>query len=125
MKGSGRGAHAFALHQNVGDVFAADGLKGEGVLDGASELVGAVDFAQGHDLLNVRSSIEAAVLQLAAKQLGLRAKIEEGQQESLIAGPFALRQQVLGMVRMGLVLTPVVTADVSGDQFFVVENVEL
>jgi hypothetical protein len=41
---------------------------------------------------SIEGDEEASVLQLAAKQLGLRAKVEEGQQESLIARPFALCQ---------------------------------
>ena len=108
--------------EDVGDVFAAEGLKGEGVLEGAGDFFGAVDFAQGDDFLDVMGGVEAFVLQLAGKQLGLRARDQEGQQQSLIAGLFALRDQVLGVIGIGDVLTAIVTAQVGGDEFFVVKE---
>ena len=99
------------LQENVGHVFAAEGFEGDGVFDGSGDLVRAIDLAQGDDLLDVMGSIEAFVLEFAAKQFGLRREVEEGQQQSLIACLFTLGQQFLGVIGIGLVLAPIIAAE--------------
>ena len=68
VEGPRSGGHMLPLQENVGYVLAAEGFKGDGVLDGPSDLIGAIDLAQGDDLLDMMGSIEAFVLQFAAKQ---------------------------------------------------------
>ena len=46
----GRGGWPGALFEDVFDVFAAEGLEAQGVLDGAGDFFGAVDLGQGDDL---------------------------------------------------------------------------
>jgi len=46
------------LFEDVGDVLAADGLEAQGILQGAVDLLRAVDFAQSDDLLDVVAGVE-------------------------------------------------------------------
>ena len=50
---SRRGTGAFALFEDVGDVFAAISLESQRVLEGSIDFLRAVDFAQGEDFLDV------------------------------------------------------------------------
>lgn len=49
-QGAGFGEKALALFEDVGDVFAAEGLRSEGLLDSPGEWIGAMDFAERKDL---------------------------------------------------------------------------
>jgi hypothetical protein len=69
--------------------------------------------------------VEAFFLELAAVEFGFGAEVEERQQECLIAGLLALGEQILDVVRIGLVLAAIIAAEMSGDEFFVVKDVEL
>ena len=51
MQGAGLGEQAFAALQKIGDVLATERLEDKGVLHGAGHRLGAIDLAQGHDLL--------------------------------------------------------------------------
>ena len=63
MQGAGFRQQALALLQQVGDVLATERLELQGVLDGAGGLVGAVDFAQGHDLADVMQDVQPPLRQ--------------------------------------------------------------
>jgi len=118
-------SRSFPLFEDVGDIFATVGLEGQRVLESAVNFLRTVDFAQGDDFLDVVRRVEALVLQLAGVSLGVRTQGQEGQQKSLVAGFFALYQQILGMIGIGHVLAAVVTAGMSGDEFFVVKEQQL
>jgi hypothetical protein len=113
------------LFEDVGKVFAAVSLEGEGVLEGAGDLVGAVDFTQGDDLLDVVGGVEAFVLEFAGVEFGLGAELEEGQQEGRVTGPLALGQQVLEVIGIADVLVAIIAAEVGGDEFLVVIDEQL
>ena len=53
MQGTGLRGEALALFEDIGDVFAGEGLEVEGVLDSASEVVLAVDVGEGDDFVDV------------------------------------------------------------------------
>ena len=77
MEGARDGAGLLPLGQDVGDVFAAEGLEAQGVQEGEAYFVRAVNLAQGDDLLDVMRGVEPFFLELAAVRFGLRAEIEE------------------------------------------------
>jgi len=64
MQGAGFGGRLLALLQQVGDVFAGESLKGEGVFHGPGDRFDVIKLAQGDDLLDVMFGIEAPLLQL-------------------------------------------------------------
>ena len=51
------------LFQQIGDIFATEGLIGPGVFQGALHFFHAVDFAQGDDLLHMVAGIAPFFLQ--------------------------------------------------------------
>ena len=110
VQGRGDGGLAFTLFEDVGDVFAAVGLEGEGVVQGAGGFVRAVDLAQGDDFLDVVRGVEALFLQLARVEVGLGSQAQEGLQEGLLAGALAIDQQFLDMIGVADVLAAVVTS---------------
>ena len=114
-----------ALLQNVGDLFAANGFKAERILEGSGDLAWSVDFAQGHDFLNVMRGVEPFFLEFPAIEFGLRTEAQESQKQSLVTGLLALGQEFLGVIGIGHVPAAVIRADMSGDEFFVVEKEEL
>jgi len=115
-----RSGVTLALFQEVGDVFAAVSVEAQGVLEGAGHLVGAVELAQRHDLLNVVGSVETFFPEFAAVDLGLWPQAQESLQAGLITGSATLPQKFLDMVEVFDVLAAVVRAQVRGDKFFVV-----
>jgi hypothetical protein len=125
MEGAGFGESALALFQKVGDVFAAERLELEGVLDGSGGGVGSVDFTQGHDLADVVRDVEAPVLEFAVERLGPGREGEEPEHELLVAGPSALLQEFARMVGVLEVLMAVVGAPVPGDQLLLVIDAEV
>lgn len=125
VEGSRRIGQTLALFEDVGDVFAADGLEGQGVGDGVRDLLRPVHFAQYDDLLDVMRGVEPLFLESAAIDLGLRGQLEEGQQQRLSAGPFALGQQLLGVIGVEGSLPPVIGTGVSGDELLGMEEVQL
>jgi hypothetical protein len=80
VQSGGLGLEARAHFQQIGDVFAAIGLEGAGVLEGASGGIQSVDLAQGHDFVHVVSGVEAAQLELRVVSFGLRGKGQEALQ---------------------------------------------
>src|SRR6266576_1221481 len=90
VQGRSRWGFTFALFQQVGDVFTSVSLKLEGVLQGASDFVVAVELAQGDDLLDMVRSIEPLLLEPAHVKLGLGAQAQEGLQASLLARTMAM-----------------------------------
>lgn len=91
MQGAGLGGGAFALFQDIGDIFTAVRLERQGVFQGACDLLRAVDFAPGDDFLEVVRAVEALVLQLAGISRGVRTQRQESQEQALRARLFALR----------------------------------
>jgi hypothetical protein len=70
-QGTGFGQASFVLFEQIGDVLAAEGMKFEGVLDGADGFLDAVDFTQGDDFADVVERVEAVFLKLAVEGFGL------------------------------------------------------
>ena len=64
VQGARFGQWAGALFQDVGDVFATVSLVVVRVLEGARDLVGAVDFQQREDFLDMMPGVEPALPQL-------------------------------------------------------------
>src|SRR5581483_1523803 len=100
-------------------------LECQGVLQGADHLVGTVDLTQGNDLPDMVGGVEAFFLQLACVELGLRSQAQEGLQNGLGASPVALRQQFFNVIGIVNVLPPVVTAQMSGDELFMMIKKQL
>ena len=49
--------------QKICDVLTGESLETEGILDGPLDFFKTVDFAQGHDLLNVVAGVHAAFIE--------------------------------------------------------------
>ena len=124
VQSAGRDGRALALLQDVGDVFAAISFESEGILEGVGDLINAVDFAQGHDFLDMVGSVEPFLVKFADIELGLGRQIQERQQEGLLTGFEALGQQFLGVIRIVEVLVALVPARVSGDECFLMIDAE-
>ena len=107
----------FPLGQDVGNVFAANGLEAQGVLKGTGNFVRPVDFAEGDDLLDVMRSVEAFFLELATIGFGVRAKVQKSQEQGLLTSLLSLGLEFLDMVGMGYALAAVVTAGMDGHGF--------
>ena len=90
VQGRGHGSLAFALFKDVGDIFAAIGLEGQGVVERVGDLVRAVELAQGDDLLDVVRGVEPLFLKLARVEVGLGSQAQEGLEEGLLARPVAM-----------------------------------
>jgi hypothetical protein len=86
MQGAWFGQLAFSLLQNVGDVLATVGVILVGILNGAGDLVGAVDLNQGEDLLDVMTGIEPPLLELLVIFRRLRAQTREAREQELFTG---------------------------------------
>ena len=71
MQGGRLEGGLLALEQKVGDLFAAERFKGQGVFEGASDFLRTVELAQRDDLLDVVGSIEPLVLKAATVDFGL------------------------------------------------------
>ena len=81
-----------ALGQEIGDVFAGEGLIGEGIFQCARHRIGTVDFAQSDDLLHVMFGIEPPLFQLLIVVVGLGTEGEEPQEELLLARLLAVQE---------------------------------
>lgn len=110
----------FVLLEDVGDVFAAESLKAQGIFDGAGDFFCAVDFAQGHDFGYMLVVVEASFLELTIVLLGLGREGHEAHEQSLFMRLAPLLEELADMVRIFKVLMPVVTADMFSNQFFLV-----
>ena len=115
MQSAGLDHGPFPLFQEVGDVFATEGLIGPGVFQGALHFFHAIDFAQGHDLLDVVAGIAPFFLQPLVILLSRGRQRQEAGQELLLPGLPALGQQFFDMLGLFKVLMPVVAADMLGD----------
>jgi hypothetical protein len=125
VQGRGRRSVALPLFEEVGDVFAAIGLEGQRVVQGAGRFVGAVDLAQRNDLLDVARSIEPLFLKLACVEVRLRTQAQAGLKEGLLARAMAMDQEFLEVIRIANVLAAIASAQVGGDEFFVVIEEQL
>jgi hypothetical protein len=104
-----------ALLQEIGDVFATVGAMFVGILEGADERCGAVDFEQAEDFLDMMAGVEAARLELLVVGARLRTQTQEALEQVPFARLESLGQQGLGVVGMFKILMPVVGADVLAD----------
>ena len=93
MQGAGLRGEPLALFEDVGDVFAGEGLGVEGVLDGASEVLLAVDVGEGDDFIDVDAGVETALGELAVVFFSAGAQGVEAQQELGVAGFAALVEE--------------------------------
>jgi hypothetical protein len=80
MQGAGFRHEAAALLKEIGDIFAAIGAEFMRVGDGAAGCLGAEDFTQGDDLLNVVPHVHPALAQLLVIHLGLGREAQELEQ---------------------------------------------
>jgi len=71
MQGCGLRQEAGALLQKICDVLAGESLEVEGILHGPLDLIRSMDFAQGHDLLNVVPGVHSAFIELPVIVRGL------------------------------------------------------
>ena len=124
LQGGGLGTQALAAFQQIGDVLAAEGLESEGVLHRSGDRLGAVDLAQGDDLLHVMAGIEAALGERLVIGFGLGREGEEAPEELLLAGIAPLLQQCLGMIRVLDILMALVTARMARDEPVLVVDTE-
>ena len=116
MQGTGLRGEALALFEDIGDVFAGEGLGVEGVLDGASQVVLAVDVGEGDDFVDVDAGVETALGELAVVVFRARAQGVEAQQELGVGGFAALVEEFLYVVGIFEVPVPLVAAGMSGNQ---------
>ena len=70
-------------------------------------------------------TVEALVLQLARKGLGVRAQGQEPQQQRLVTRLFTLSLQFLEVVGVADLLAALIAAGVGSDELFVVEEQQL
>jgi hypothetical protein len=59
-----------ALFQDIGDVLTAEGLQDQSILDGASDRIGSVDFAESENLAQVMPRVQAPLLEFLVIALG-------------------------------------------------------
>jgi hypothetical protein len=124
MQRAGWRCQTLPLLKDVGDIVAAKGSKFESVFDRASDLVRAIDFAQGHDFGDMEPGIEATILELAIILLSPRAQRLKCQQRFGIASFCALTQELFSVIGIFDVLMTVVTAGVGSDQLPLMINAE-
>ena len=120
MKGAGFGQSPHALFTKIRHVFTGECLEVECVLHGPGHRLLAVDFAECDNLLHVMAGVHAAIFKFPVVVLGLGAKGDKAHEDLLVAGFFALSDQLLGMVRIFKVFMSVIGPWVTGDQFFTV-----
>ena len=70
MQRTGFGQPSGTLFEDIGDVFGAEGLILQGILNGPSYRLLAVDFAQRDDLADVDGRIQPPGFQLLVVVLG-------------------------------------------------------
>ena len=73
MQSAGLDLGPFALGQQIGDIFGAEGVVCQGILQSPGDFVRSVAFGQGEDFLHVVVGVDPFVSQLAVVGLGLRA----------------------------------------------------
>ena len=116
MQGTGLRGEPLALFEDVGDVFAGEGLAVEGILDGAGEVVLAVDVGEGDDFVDVDAGVETALGELVVVVFGAGAERVEAQQELGVAGFAALVEEFFYVVGIFEVPVALVAAGMSGNQ---------
>jgi hypothetical protein len=115
MQGAGLRCEALALFEQIGNVIATEGLELEGIFDGASNFVGAIDLAQSHDLGKVVARAQAAILELAVIFLGRRTKSVKTQEQFRVTGCVAPLKEFLTVIGVFEVPVAIVAAGVGGD----------
>src|SRR5580704_783152 len=79
--------------------------------------IGGVDLGQGQDLAGVVASVEPVLLDVIGCRIWRQR--QEVHHQALFAGPAALGDQTLGVVRLLDVLVPTIAARVTGDELVV------
>ena len=70
MQCGGLGQRAGAALEQISDALAAERIEGAGVVEGAGGGLGAVDFAERDDFVDVVSCMESSELELLVIALG-------------------------------------------------------
>ena len=120
MEGAGFADGTGALGQEIGEVLDAEGVEGEGVLEGASGGVASVDFDQGESLLDVMGEVGTPLTQLLEVGLGLRAQGEELDELELAATLTPLGEEFLLVLGVDDIPVTVVGAGMFGDRALLV-----
>ena len=110
MQGTGLRGEPLALFEDIGDVFAGEGLGVESVFDGASQVVLAVDVGEGNDFVDVDAGAQAAGAQLPVVGFGAGTQRVESQEPFGVAGAAALCEQfsnVVGVFEVAVTLVGV------------------
>ena len=105
-------------------MYRREGLIGEGILQGASDGLDAIQFAQGDDLLDVVFGVKAPLFQLLVVFMRLGAEGQKAQEELLLACLFAVQEQGGDVVGQLVILVAVVTAHMLGHQLVLVIDQE-
>jgi hypothetical protein len=116
MQGSGLRGEPLMLFEDVGDIFAGEGLAIEGVLNGAGEVVLTVDVGESDDFVDVGARVKAALGELMVVLFGARAQRVEAQQELGVTGLAALVEELFYVVGIFEVAAALVAAGMSGNQ---------
>ena len=124
MQSPGLGRGPLPLFQEVGDVFATEGVVSPGVLQGALDFLAAVEFAQGDDLLDLVPRVAALFLQTAVIVRRVGREGQEPAQQLLGSGLAALGQEFLDVLGLLQVLMPRVAARVLGHQLVLMIKAE-
>ena len=104
----------------MGDVFAAERLEGQGIGHRPHDRIVAVDLGQRHDLAHMRQRIPAAVEQAGVIFPCQWRQTEKALQYQRIAGMTTLSDQGLRMIGILDVLMALERTAMAGDQFAVV-----
>ena len=116
MQGAGLERGPFALLEDVLDVLAGERLADDGVINGAGDLVGAVDIGDGDDLVDVRTGVEAAFFELLVVVFGLRAQGVKGLQPLGLTRSATLVEEFADMIGVFKITVSLVAARMGGDQ---------
>ncbi len=104
----------------MGDVFAAEGLKGQGIGHRPHDRVVTVDLGQCHDLAHMRYRIPPAIEQAGVIFLCQWRQTQEALEYQRIAGMPTLSDQGLRVIGVLDVLMAFEGTPMAGDQFAVV-----
>ena len=124
MESAGFGDGPGALFQEIGDVFATEGVQRHRVLESAGDVFVSVNLGQSDDFLDVPAIIQALGLEVSLIFLGLGAESQEALEKGLVASLEALGEQFADMVGMLEVPVAFVAAGMFGHDLLVVQENE-